>query len=114
MRVYDSKYGVWLSRDPSGESGGLNPYEFADDDPINEWDPSGLAGEFVRAAEGRVKGAAIEDLHVSGGALRQVETMRTVAEGSQAGTTESDSRPAERGSSPVQTSERDPRNGRHH
>lgn len=41
--AYDPKAGIWLSRDPSGESGGLNLYEAFNDDPINWDDPDGLA-----------------------------------------------------------------------
>lgn len=41
--VYDPKAGIWLSRDPSGEAGGLNLYEAFKDDPINWNDPDGLA-----------------------------------------------------------------------
>jgi RHS repeat-associated protein len=43
-RYYDSGAGRFLSRDPSGYGGGLNLYGFADDNPINEADPSGLQG----------------------------------------------------------------------
>jgi len=34
----------WLSRDPSGERGGMNLYEYCADNPVNGNDPSGLAG----------------------------------------------------------------------
>jgi RHS repeat-associated protein len=34
-RVYDPDTGRWLSRDPIGETGGQNLYEYADNDPIN-------------------------------------------------------------------------------
>ncbi len=41
-RVYDSRTGRWLSRDPIGEEGGLNMYLYADADPVNKSDPLGL------------------------------------------------------------------------
>ncbi len=34
--------GRFLSEDPAGFAGGVNPYTFADDDPINGSDPSGM------------------------------------------------------------------------
>jgi len=40
--VYDPKIGRWLSRDPLGESVGINLYAYCDNDPINRRDPLGL------------------------------------------------------------------------
>ena len=34
----------WLSRDPTGIAGGINLYEYCDNDPINEIDPWGTHG----------------------------------------------------------------------
>ncbi len=43
-RAYDPYSGRWLSRDPSGESGGVNLYAYVTGDPINQIDPLGLCG----------------------------------------------------------------------
>jgi len=42
-RYYSPELGRWISRDPSGEMGGLNLYKFLDNDPINLFDALGLA-----------------------------------------------------------------------
>ena len=44
MRWYDPETGRWLSKDPIGLSGGLNLYEFCNDDPAYGMDPFGLSG----------------------------------------------------------------------
>ncbi|MGI8403173.1 MAG: RHS repeat-associated core domain-containing protein [Thermomicrobiales bacterium] len=41
-RWYDPALGRFISEDPAGFAGGLNPYTFADDDPVNGSDPTGL------------------------------------------------------------------------
>ena len=41
-RAYDPELGMWLSRDPIAENGGLNLYAYVLNDPINYWDPYGL------------------------------------------------------------------------
>jgi len=43
-RWYEAKSGRFLSEDPIGLKGGVNPYEYAGSDPVNERDPSGLDG----------------------------------------------------------------------
>jgi RHS repeat-associated protein len=40
-RWYDPQSGSFLSEDPLGLSGGRNTYAYADNDPVNGWDPSG-------------------------------------------------------------------------
>jgi RHS repeat-associated protein len=43
-RWYDPSLGRFMSEDPAGFAGGVNPYTFADDDPIDGIDPSGMHG----------------------------------------------------------------------
>jgi RHS repeat-associated protein len=42
-RYYDPALGRFISEDPAGLAGGLNPYEYANNDPVNWRDPSGMA-----------------------------------------------------------------------
>ncbi len=42
-RAYDPKIGRWLSRDLSGERGGINLYAYVVGNPVNLWDPNGMA-----------------------------------------------------------------------
>ena len=42
MRDYDPTTGTWLQPDPIGVDGGANIYGYADGDPVNRSDPSGL------------------------------------------------------------------------
>jgi RHS repeat-associated protein len=41
-RAYDSVIGKWISRDPLGEAGGIDLYEYVGNDAINGIDPWGL------------------------------------------------------------------------
>ncbi|TMQ10360.1 MAG: RHS repeat-associated core domain-containing protein, partial [Deltaproteobacteria bacterium] len=43
-RYYDPKLARFVSQDPIGLAGGINPYVYAQDDPVNGRDPSGLDG----------------------------------------------------------------------
>ncbi len=49
-RWYSAPQGRFLTRDPSGESGGLNLYPYCANDPVNKADPTGRAGEPVSAS----------------------------------------------------------------
>jgi RHS repeat-associated protein len=44
LRWYDPNLQRWINRDPIGEWGGINLYQFVDNDPIDEVDPEGLDG----------------------------------------------------------------------
>lgn len=41
LRVYSTTLGRWISRDPIGETGGLNLYDYVLNDPLNLIDPLG-------------------------------------------------------------------------
>src|SRR6185437_5234646 len=45
-RWYDPNIGRFISEDPLGLRGGINPYVFANNDPINGRDPSGMLIDF--------------------------------------------------------------------
>ena len=44
-RWYDAQQGRFVSEDPIGLAGGINPYRFAGNDPVNKRDPTGLEEE---------------------------------------------------------------------
>jgi RHS repeat-associated protein len=41
-RYYNPKWGRYMEPDPIGLEGGLNPFVYSNNDPINKVDPSGL------------------------------------------------------------------------
>lgn len=46
-RIYDAIVGLWRSRDPIGENGGVNLYSYVGNSPTNAYDPLGLRLIFV-------------------------------------------------------------------
>ena len=40
-RAYDASLGRWINRDPIEEAGGINLYEYVNNDPVSNTDPSG-------------------------------------------------------------------------
>ncbi len=44
-RAYDARTGRFLQKDPIGPAGGNNVYRYADDNPVNRIDPSGLKSD---------------------------------------------------------------------
>ena len=74
-RDYDPETGRWLTKDPSGLSGGLNLYQYANSDPVNTIDVDGESPIFILfacflrtrlmmairgAAIGAIEGAALQ------------------------------------------------------
>ena len=53
-RIYDPLTATWRSRDPIGEDGGYNLYEYCGDDPVDMTDPQGLVAGVDDAIEGEV------------------------------------------------------------
>jgi RHS repeat-associated protein len=49
-RYYDPVLGRFISEDPIGLAGGINPYAYAGNDPINNTDPSGLCSRVIPGA----------------------------------------------------------------
>lgn len=43
FRAYDPSLGVWISKDPIEESGGINLYGYVGNNPVNYYDETGLA-----------------------------------------------------------------------
>jgi RHS repeat-associated protein len=44
-RAYSPNLGRFIQPDPAGFAGGMNLYAYADNDPVNRYDPFGLSGE---------------------------------------------------------------------
>ncbi len=58
-RWYDVMLGRFLSEDPIGLAGGINPYVYAGNDPVNNTDPLGLCAQGYRRYGGTVAGLQV-------------------------------------------------------
>jgi RHS repeat-associated protein len=52
-RAYDPDLGRWLSRDPIGETGGVNLYSYVENNPTGAVDPMGLVTFFIHGTWGK-------------------------------------------------------------
>jgi RHS repeat-associated protein len=79
-RDYDPNLGRWLSRDPLGESGSLNLYSYALNDPVNYVDPLGLsaANKLGANLQGQKDAQAGVDAYNKGKAA--LDTLDTIAD----------------------------------
>ena len=59
-RFYSHHIGTWVTRDPLGETGGINLYAFVDNNPVNWADPWGLRGK--RIWKKKRKGVTISNI----------------------------------------------------
>jgi RHS repeat-associated protein len=59
-RYYHPGLGRFISRDPLGLAAGINPYAYADGDPVNNADPSGLLANSVSNAVVGYTGKAMD------------------------------------------------------
>lgn len=60
-RFYDPQLGRFISEDPIGLEGGVNPYVYAENDPINLSDPSGQIPMCLAGAAGALAAWAITE-----------------------------------------------------
>jgi len=73
-RFLDFNDGRWLTRDPIGQAGGVNTYEYAGDDPVNNIDPSGLMtfGQWYLGGMGGL--SDLTDTYLMGGSVSNLGT----------------------------------------
>lgn len=63
-RFYDPALGRFISEDPVGTAGGMNLYAYANNDPINLWDPSGLEANGPCHVDLKCPGVPLPDIIV--------------------------------------------------
>lgn len=56
-RAYNPELGMWLSRDPIAENGGINLYAYVGNNPVNFWDPFGLCEVYSTGEAFWIEGA---------------------------------------------------------
>jgi len=78
FRAYDSSSGRWLNRDPIGEAGGINLYQFVGNNPINLYDSFGLAWYDDTAAYWQNQGAAAKNIVNNSGSVLLATLVNSV------------------------------------
>jgi RHS repeat-associated protein len=68
-RPYDPNLQRWIQRDPVGERGGINLYQFVGNNPVNRFDPWGLNAYVINAGGGVGHTAFVVDIPDGNGAV---------------------------------------------
>jgi RHS repeat-associated protein len=63
-RYYDPSTTKWISKDPLEEEGGWNLTSFCENDPVNEFDPLGLAGYFFGGTGNSLEEEGISNVEI--------------------------------------------------
>ena len=86
-RFYDPVVGRWLSKDPSGITGGLNEYTFCYDNPVNFIDPFGDAPytkeeleAALKAVESGLELRKAQEEALKKGDLKEWDRLQAIAE----------------------------------
>jgi RHS repeat-associated protein len=79
-RYYDTTLERWLTRDPIGDAGGVNLYEYCDDNPITNADATGLIVELasINGASQPITQMDRHNFKLAMNYLRGSETMRMI------------------------------------
>ena len=79
-RMYDPNLQRWIQRDPIGEQGGINLYQFVNDDPLDYIDPFGLSDRDIRVIV-KLSQQFIQDLNQQGKRLSDGHLNNLVSSG---------------------------------